>query len=276
MKLLEPARLFAGLLEIEKSGAEHGGQRTAGIVRFNEPGAGVERLDDATRGFDALGPSIGNLVQHDHIGKFDLVDKKLDQGARVIPVTRLTTITQSFAAIVVARQCHSVHYGNHSIEAGDVAKGRAVFRPEIERCSDRKRFRNTRRFDHQLVEPSRFGKPADFAQQILKGDPLINIPKHTANLLVTKEFEIGESGKFTVGAGVNHISKRLGETGTAFYLPSYTLVRALASYEPNESMKFSLDVSNLFDKRYYPASYHRYWVAPGAPRAITGRVAFFF
>ena len=98
----------------------------------------------------------------------------------------------------------------------------------------------------------------------------------TANLLVTKEFEIGESGKFTVGAGVNHISKRLGETGTAFYLPSYTLVRALASYEPNESMKFSLDVSNLFDKRYYPASYHRYWVAPGAPRAITGRVAFFF
>ncbi len=116
----------------------------------------------------------------------------------------------------------------------------------------------------------------DFGLTIRKGDPLINIPKHTANLLVTKEFEIGESGKFTVGAGVNHISKRLGETGTAFYLPSYTLVRALASYEPNESMKFSLDVSNLFDKRYYPASYHRYWVAPGAPRAITGRVAFFF
>ena len=116
----------------------------------------------------------------------------------------------------------------------------------------------------------------DFGLTIAKGDPLINIPKHTANLLVTKEFEIGETGKFTLGAGVNHVSKRLGETGTAFHLPSYTLVRALASYEPNENMKFSFDVSNLFDKRYYPASYHRYWVAPGAPRAFTGKVSFFF
>jgi iron complex outermembrane receptor protein len=116
----------------------------------------------------------------------------------------------------------------------------------------------------------------DFGLTINKGDPLINIPKHTANLLVTKEFEIGETGKFTLGAGVNHVSKRLGETGVVFYLPSYTLVRALASYEPNENMKFSFDVTNLFDKRYYPASYHRYWVAPGAPRAFTGRVSFFF
>ncbi len=120
------------------------------------------------------------------------------------------------------------------------------------------------------------GADKDFGLTILKGDPLINIPKHTANLLVTKEFEISETGKFTLGAGVNHVGKRLGETGTPFYLPSYTLVRALASYEPNESMKFSLDVTNLFDKRYYPASYHRYWVAPGAPRAFTGRVSFFF
>lgn len=116
----------------------------------------------------------------------------------------------------------------------------------------------------------------DFGLTIVKGDPLINIPKHTANLLVTKEFEIGETGKVNLGAGVNHVSKRLGETGVVFYLPSYTLVRAFASYEPSERVKFSVDVSNLLDKRYYPASYHRYWVAPGAPRAITGKVSFFF
>ena len=120
------------------------------------------------------------------------------------------------------------------------------------------------------------GADKDFGLTIFKGDPLINIPKHTANLLVTKEFEIGETGKVTLGAGVNHVGKRLGETGTPFFLPSYTLVRALASYEPSESMKFSFDVTNLFDKRYYPASYHRYWVAPGAPRAFTGRVSFYF
>lgn len=120
------------------------------------------------------------------------------------------------------------------------------------------------------------GADKDFGLTIAVGDPLINIPKHTANLLVTKEFEISETSKFTLGAGVNHVSSRLGETGTPFYLPSYTLVRAMASYEPSEAIKLSLDVTNLFDKRYYPASYHRYWVAPGAPRAITGRVSFSF
>ncbi|MCB2046868.1 MAG: TonB-dependent receptor [Novosphingobium sp.] len=116
----------------------------------------------------------------------------------------------------------------------------------------------------------------DFGLTIVKGDPLINIPKHTANLLVTKEFEVGETSKFTVGAGVNYVSKRLGETGTDFYLPGYTLVRALASYEASETFKLSLDVTNLLDKRYYSASYHRWWVAPGAPRAVTGKVTFFF
>lgn len=112
----------------------------------------------------------------------------------------------------------------------------------------------------------------DFGLTILKGDPLINIPKHTANLLVTKEFDLRSSGRFTVGGGVNHVGKRLGETGTAFFLPSYTLFRALVSYQPWESVKVSVDATNLFNERYYPASYHRYWVAPGAPRAITGRV----
>lgn len=116
----------------------------------------------------------------------------------------------------------------------------------------------------------------DFGLTIEAGDPLINIAKHTANLLVTKDFDLGTSGKFTVGAGVNYISKRLGETGSDFYLPSYTLVRALAAYEPSDSVRLSLNVTNLFDKQYYPASYHRWWVVPGAPRTVSGRVDFFF
>ena len=116
----------------------------------------------------------------------------------------------------------------------------------------------------------------DFGLTIEKGDPLINIPKHSANLLVTKEFDLDTAGIVTIGAGVNYVDKRLGETGYDFYLPSYTLVRALASYEPSDSVKLSVDVTNLFDEQYYSASYHRYWVAPGAPRAVTGRIEFFF
>jgi len=111
-----------------------------------------------------------------------------------------------------------------------------------------------------------------FGLTILPGDSLINIPKHQANLLVTKGFEVANTGKFTIGAGVNYASRRLGETGTDFHLPSYTLVRVMASYEPADWVKFSVDATNLFDKVWYASSYHRYWVTPGEPRTITGRV----
>lgn len=115
-----------------------------------------------------------------------------------------------------------------------------------------------------------------FGLTILPGDPLINIPKHQANLLVTKGWELGNAGKITVGAGVNYVSRRLGETGFDFYLPGYALVRALASYEPTDWIKVSVDVTNLFDEVWYPSSYHRYWVTPGAPRTFTARVDFNF
>jgi len=119
-------------------------------------------------------------------------------------------------------------------------------------------------------------KDVNFAQPILPGDPLINIPKHTANLLVTKGFDLGNSGKVTVGAGVNYVSSRLGETATKFFLPGYTLTRALISYEPTKNVRIGVDVTNLFDVTWYASSYSQFWVAPGAPRTITGRVSFNF
>ncbi|HEX5537633.1 MAG TPA: TonB-dependent receptor [Sphingobium sp.] len=122
----------------------------------------------------------------------------------------------------------------------------------------------------QVVDPGGFGLT------INPGDPLINIPKHAANLLVTKRFELAGAGAFTIGGGINYVGKRLGETGTQFYLPDYTLVRALASYEPAEWVKLSVDATNLFNTTWYPASYHRYWVAPGSPRTVTFRADFKF
>lgn len=116
----------------------------------------------------------------------------------------------------------------------------------------------------------------NFAALITPGDPLINIPKHAFNLLVTKGFDLGSAGKVTVGAGVNHTSKRLGETATKFFLPSYTLTRVMLGYEPAENIRISFDVTNLFDEVYYASSYAQYWVQPGAPRTFTGRVRFSF
>jgi len=115
----------------------------------------------------------------------------------------------------------------------------------------------------------------DFGLTINPGDRLINIPEHAANLIVSKGFMIG-SHRATLGGGVNYVGKRLGETGSTFDLPGYVVARAMASYEPSDGVKLTADVTNLFDKEFYTASYSRLWIAPGAPRAFNVRASFSF
>jgi len=116
----------------------------------------------------------------------------------------------------------------------------------------------------------------DFAKPVPAGSPLLGIPKHSGNLLVFRDFELGDERALTVGTNIHHSGRRLGETGTNFYLPSYTLVKVFASYKATENIRISADVNNLFGKTYYPASYSRLWVAPGAPRTFTVRVGYEF
>lgn len=114
----------------------------------------------------------------------------------------------------------------------------------------------------------------NFGFPILKGDPLLNIPKHSGNVLVTKDFAIGDN-TLMIGAGANYVSSRLGETGvTSFRLPDYTLVKLLASYEIGEHLRLSGEINNLFDEEYYPSSYSRLWVTPGAPRTFMVRIGY--
>jgi iron complex outermembrane receptor protein len=116
----------------------------------------------------------------------------------------------------------------------------------------------------------------NFSLQIRSGDPLINIPKHSLNTQISKRFTIGDNRGLTVGAGVQHVGKRLGETATTFFLPSYTLVRAFANVEVMEGLEVFGDVKNLFNETYYTNSFARLWVAPGSPRTFTigARVSF--
>jgi iron complex outermembrane receptor protein len=115
-----------------------------------------------------------------------------------------------------------------------------------------------------------------FNTPILKGDPLLNIPKHTANVLLTRDFKIGDD-TLMIGGGVNYVSSRLGEVADkSFRLPSYTLVKLLASYELSDQFKIAAEVDNLLDKHYYPSSFSRLWVTPGTPRAFTVRGTYKF
>lgn len=116
----------------------------------------------------------------------------------------------------------------------------------------------------------------NFQQQILKGDPLINIPKHSGNVILTKDFALGEESKITIGGAMNFASKRLGETATSFFLPGYTLFKVMAAFEPTENIRISADVSNVFNTTWYASSYSQLWIAPGTPRSFTVKASFSF
>lgn len=118
-------------------------------------------------------------------------------------------------------------------------------------------------------------RDVDFARVVASGDPLINIPKHNASALITKDFDIA-SRRLTLGGQLKYVSKRLGETGTRFFLPSYTLLKLFASYEVTRKLSVTAEITNVTDEVYYPASYATLWIAPGAPRQFQLRTTYRF
>src|SRR6185503_3121342 len=94
----------------------------------------------------------------------------------------------------------------------------------------------------------------DFALPVPAGAPLLGIPKHSGNVTVFRDFDMGNDHVFTLGGGVTYVSKRLGETGVNYYLPGYAVVKVYATYTVTPALKLSANVDNLFDKTYFPAS----------------------
>jgi iron complex outermembrane receptor protein len=116
----------------------------------------------------------------------------------------------------------------------------------------------------------------NFGLALPAGTPLINIPKSSGSVLLLRDFHVASS-TFGLGVGLNYVGERIGETGTPSYvLPDYWLARLLAYYEPSEHLKFTADVTNLFDEDYYPSSYHRLWTMPGDDRQFSIRAQYRF
>lgn len=108
----------------------------------------------------------------------------------------------------------------------------------------------------------------NFSFQIRPGDPLINIPRHNLNAQAAKRFAVG-TRKASLGAGVQYVGKRNGETGTGFTLPSHLLARVFGQMEVAEGVELFGTVANLFNDHWYANSYSPVWVQPGAPRTAT-------
>ncbi|EJU10819.1 TonB-dependent siderophore receptor [Sphingomonas sp. LH128] len=104
--------------------------------------------------------------------------------------------------------------------------------------------------------------------QVQVGDALVNIPKHNLNMQLAKSFTLGKR-EVQIGAGMQYVGKRRGETGTDFMLPSHALFRLFGKVDVMEHLELFGSVTNLFDERWYANSYSPLWVQPGAPRTGT-------
>ncbi|MFK3890119.1 TonB-dependent siderophore receptor [Sphingomonas sp. NPDC079357] len=108
----------------------------------------------------------------------------------------------------------------------------------------------------------------NFSFQISPGDPLINIPKHNANVQLARHLTVG--GRTAVlGAGAQYVGERSGQTGSRFTLPAHTLARVFGEVGLTPGTTLFASVSNLFDAQWYANSYSPMWVQPGAPRTAT-------
>jgi iron complex outermembrane receptor protein len=105
---------------------------------------------------------------------------------------------------------------------------------------------------------------------IVTGSRFPNVPKQSATIVITPSFALG-SGTATLGGGINYVGERLGDVAVSsnFHLPAYTTAKLISSWSPNKKMRISLNVDNLFNKRYYASSYSQVWVSPGTERTIT-------
>lgn len=115
----------------------------------------------------------------------------------------------------------------------------------------------------------------DFGKLIRAGDRLLNIPEHTLNVQIAYSTQIAERD-VRFGGGVLHVSERLGEVGTTFELPGYTLARVFAESELAEGVRLRLDIDNLFDTTWYSNSFSQLWVQPGTPRNARVTASFAF
>ena len=116
----------------------------------------------------------------------------------------------------------------------------------------------------------------DWAVNLPSGSELVNVPKNSANLMLTKDFDLNGAGA-VLGLTINYVDDRLGETIDPTYrLPEYTLFNVFGSYQLDDQVKFTMHIDNLFDEKYYVSSYHKWWTTPGPPTSYTLGVSYDF
>jgi iron complex outermembrane receptor protein len=105
---------------------------------------------------------------------------------------------------------------------------------------------------------------------IVTGSRFPNVPRQSGSLVLTQAFKINGQAA-ALGGGFTFVGERMGDVAfsSGFKLPAYTTFKLISSWSPSKNLRLSLNIDNLFNKRYYASSFSQVWVAPGAERTIT-------
>ncbi|MFR0672837.1 TonB-dependent siderophore receptor [Enterobacterales bacterium AW_CKDN230030176-1A_HGKHYDSX7] len=100
-----------------------------------------------------------------------------------------------------------------------------------------------------------------------------NTPRHSAKTFTTYRIPGLLDDKLTVGGGVNWQSKT-GQDLRTYTQGSYALTNLMARYDITDNLSASLNVNNVFDRKYF--SYVDAWGVYGAPRNLMTTVKYTF
>lgn len=116
------------------------------------------------------------------------------------------------------------------------------------------------------------------ARTNLKGDRLINAPKHIFNAWANYDLTINDDSRFSLGAGARYFSDAVtafSANPQTFLVPSYTVLDASLGYF-YKKIGFRLNLNNLANERYFTGAYGFVSVFPGAPRNFRATLSYDF
>lgn len=99
------------------------------------------------------------------------------------------------------------------------------------------------------------------------GHTSANVPRHALGLFADYRFT-GAWARLSASLGLSYVGQRQGNDLNSFRLPAYTLTDLSLRWRASENATVTLNVKNLFDRRYYTGAINTTTIGVGAPRQL--------
>ncbi|MNV42150.1 hypothetical protein D3C71_1338120 [compost metagenome] len=170
--------------KVEQPCVQHPIQRQlAELGNFNA-GARVQGAQDGHQALALVGRNQVDLVQHDDVAEFDLLDQQINHRALVLIAQGLAALLQTVLRAVVTQEVEGVHHGHHRVQARHFAQAAPIFAFKGESLGHGQRLGNAGGFDDQVIKTPIAGQAVDLYQQVFAQGAADAAVAHLDQLLV--------------------------------------------------------------------------------------------